>query len=312
MKRVLLTGATGFIGRHCIAPLLESGYEVHAVSSKAQEERALHANQEFRDVRWHKANLLDSAQVTSLVGEVKPTHLLHFAWYTVPGYYWTSLENLRWVQASLDLLQAFAVHGGQRVVIAGTCAEYDWKYGYCSEQRTPLSPATLYGACKHSLQIMLEAFATQARLSAGWGRIFFVYGPYEHPYRFVSSVINALCQSKPARCSHGNQMRDFLHVEDVADAFVALLESVVSGPVNIASGCPVALKDIAYRIAKKLNRADLIQLGAIASPADEPPLLVADISRLCGEVGWRPKCDLDQRLEQTISWWNSCLTNDRQ
>lgn len=297
MKRVLLTGATGFIGRHCLSPLMARGYEVHAVSSRPI------ATGEEGNVHWHQANLLDSLQVAIIMNKVRPSHLLHFAWYTVPGKYWTSVENLRWVQASISLLQEFWQHGGQRVVMAGTCAEYDWLYGYCSESTTPLAQTTLYGICKHSLQLMVSAFAKQQGLSSAWGRIFFLFGPHEHPDRLVAYVIRSLLRGEVARCSHGNQIRDFLYVKDVADAFVALLDSTVSGPVNIASGQPMALRELIYKIAEKLKREDLIRLGAVSTPPDEPPLLVADVRRLYGEVGWRPKYDLDAGLEQTIEWW---------
>lgn len=296
MKRILITGATGFIGRYCLQLLSESkNFEIHAVSSKKQKNN-------WSDMYWHQTDLLDSGQVSELLAQVKPSHLLHFAWYAVPGTYWDSIENIRWVQASLSLLQAFSLHGGQRAVMAGTCAEYDWKYGYCSENITPLVPETLYGRCKHSLQIMLDAFSKQTGLSSSWGRIFFLYGPPEHPQRLVSSVIRSLLRGKPARCTHGNQVRDYLYVQDVAEAFIALLNSKVQGPVNIASGRPITLKDIILKIAKKTNRQNLVEFGVIPTPANEPHLLIADVKRLSDEVGWRPKYDLDHGLEQAIEY----------
>lgn len=296
MKKVLVTGATGFIGRHCLPLLLEKGYEVHAVSSKKVETTLL-------ETHWHQANLLEPTQVNELMAKIQPSHLLHFAWYAVPGKYWTSLENFRWVQGSLDLLSAFAQYGGKRVVMAGTCAEYNWDYGYCSEWVTPLVPATVYGICKHSLQTMLDAFAKETGLSAAWGRIFFVYGPHEHPSRLVPSVIHSLLKGEPVLCSHGNQVRDFLYVEDVANAFVTLLESDVAGAINIASGVPVTLKDIIYKIAKQFNRVELIQLGTIASSMNEPVLLVANITYLKNELGWMSNNNLREGLERTINWW---------
>ncbi len=300
MKKVLITGATGFIGRHCLPFLLERGFEIHAVSSRRQAEAP-------RSVFWHQADLMNFAEVGTLVTDVKPTHLLHFAWITTPKEYWVSSENLRWVLASVNLLQAFVAHGGQRVVKAGTCAEYDWRYGYSAEYLTPLAPATLYGACKHSLQVMLDAYAKQAGLSAAWGRVFFVYGPHEHSQRLVPTVIRSLLKGEQARCSQGDQVRDFLYVEDIAEAFVALLESDIGGAVNIASGVPLRLRDMICVIAEALNRRNLVQLGALPTSSEEPPFLVADVNRLTKEVGWRPRYSLEKGLQQTIAWWKSQL-----
>jgi nucleoside-diphosphate-sugar epimerase len=232
VKRVLVTGATGFIGRHCLPLLTARGYETHAVSFRNTLKEAPN------DIQWHQVDLMEASQLLKMMKTVEPTHLLHLAWYVVPGKCWNSPENLRWVQTSLDLLQAFSKHGGQRVVIAGTCAEYDWRYSYCSERITPLAPTSLYGSCKHALQIMCEAFSKEMDLSSAWGRIFFLYGPYEHPMRLVSSVICSLLRGEAARCTHGNQLRDYLYVKDVAEAFIMILDNDIQGPVNIASGHP--------------------------------------------------------------------------
>ncbi|MDQ3820353.1 MAG: NAD-dependent epimerase/dehydratase [Acidobacteriota bacterium] len=300
MKRVLLTGATGFIGRHCVPSLARRGYEVHAVFRRVDVQGQSPAG----SVHWHQADLLRRDQVFELMAEVSPTHLLHLAWYAVPGKYWTSLENFRWVQAGLDLFEAFASAGGRRIVVAGSCAEYEWGADEpCSENRTPLKPATLYGTSKHALRIMLDAFAAQEELSAAWGRIFFLYGPHEHPSRLVASVINSLLRGEPALCSHGRQVRDLLYVKDVAEAFVALLGSEVEGAVNIASGRARVLRDVIYEVADMLNRRDLVKLGAVATPSGEPAVLAADVSRLTDEVGWRPERDMADGLEETIAWW---------
>jgi nucleoside-diphosphate-sugar epimerase len=296
MKRVLLTGASGFIGRHSLAPLLAHQYEVHAVSSRPQPDNG-------SAVRWHQADLLDSNELAALLISVRPTHLLHLAWYAEPGKYWTSEKNLEWVSASLNLLTEFVRQGGQRIVIAGTCAEYDWRYGQCSEDVTPLSPATLYGNSKHALQILLAALARQTSLSAAWGRIFFLFGPHEHPSRLVASVTRSLLKGEPALATSGEQIRDYLHVQDVAEAFVALLDSAVTGPVNIASGQPVAVRDINLTLAKLCQRPDLLRLGVLPTRPDDPPKLTADIRRLHNEVGWRPAYTLEQGLEHTVNWW---------
>jgi len=298
MKRVLLTGASGFIGRYAVSELLKNNYEVHALYHKTKPVEKEH-------VIYHQADLFDYSQQESLMSEIKPTHLLHFAWYAVPGLYWNSLENLRWVQASLELLKLFRQYEGQRAVLAGTCAEYDWSFGYCSEGVTPTRPSTLYGTCKNSLQEMVAQFSKQTGLSSAWGRIFYLYGPFEDRSRLIPYVINSLLQDQQAKFTHGRQIRDFLYVQDVASAFVALLESDVMGPVNIASGQPIALKNMIYKIADKLGRSDLVQLGALPAQDNDPCVLIADVRQLSEKVRWQPTFDLDMGLEQTITWWKN-------
>ena len=294
-KKVLVTGAAGFVGKHCLPLLLDKGFEVHAADVVIPENN-------LHDVCWHNADLLDVQKTDELIESIRPTHLLHFAWYAKPDEYWNSVENIRWVEGSLRLLRAFHRTGGRRVVMAGTCAEYDWKYGYCSEDVTPLAPSTLYGACKNATQHVLKEYSKVTGLSSAWGRIFFLYGPFENPGRLVPSVILNLLNNKEAPCSHGRQIRDFLYVKDVAAAFVALLVSDVRGPVNIASGKPVALKDIILSIADQIDRKDLVRLGALPQKENEPPILLGDIKRLSEELMWHPQYDLDRGTRETIEW----------
>ncbi|MEA2298763.1 MAG: hypothetical protein QOF77_1699 [Solirubrobacteraceae bacterium] len=293
MKRVLLTGATGFVGRQAIEPLRERGFEVHAVTSRpGQAARP--------GVVWHEVDLLAPDAPRRIVEEVVPTHLLHLAWYAEPGRFWTSPENERWLEASVDLVRAFADAGGRRAVAAGTCAEYDWSVGGAlREGATPVRPSTVYGQAK-------AAFAARAQElvpTLGWGRIFFLFGPGEHPARLVSSVAGALLEGRPAPCSHGRQVRDFLHCADVAAAFAGLLDSAVAGPVNIASGEPVTIAELVGLIGEATGRPELIELGALPERPDEPPVLLAEVARLRDEVGFAPRLTLSEGIAATVEWW---------
>lgn len=293
--KVLVTGGSGFIGQYCLAQLHDKGYEVHAVSSVPRPSTPT--------VQWHQASLLDAGQTRALVRTVKPSHLLHLAWYTKHGKYWTSPENLSWVAGSLALLQEFTESGGRRVVSAGTCAEYDWNHGVCVEDQTPLVPATLYGTYKHAMQLMQRAWCAQNGVSGAWGRVFSLYGPAEYPDRLVASVIRGLLRGEVATCGNGSLVRDYSHAEDVAAAFVAVLESSIEGPVNIGSGEAVSLHDLVEKIAVKLDGGSLIKYRPPSMlPSTEPALLTPDITRLLS-TGWQKKFDLDGGLNDTIAWW---------
>ena len=308
MKRVLVTGAGGCIGRHLVPALVARGWEVHALTSgRARESHSDSGTTAATGVTWHTGNLLRAGDAEAIVRAASPTHLVHLAWYIAPGRWAAAPENFEWVQASLALVSAFKAHGGIRVVTAGSCLEYDWRYGYCSERLTPCAPHTIYGACKHALQILTSAMARDGSLASAWARIFFVYGPHEHPDRLVAAVVRSLLAGEPARTSHGRQVRDYLFVEDVADAFVRLLESEVTGPINVASGQAITLRDIISEIGRQTGHSELIQLGAIPQATTDTPLVVADTSRLTAELDWQPRWDLARGIEKTIAWWRQEL-----
>jgi nucleoside-diphosphate-sugar epimerase len=297
VSRILLTGATGFLGRHVLPRLRDAGHEVHAVTTKEPPRNG-------ERVTWHRADLLRSPEI---VAEVVPEVLLHLAWYVEPGRYWTAPENIRWVEASLALLRAFAGAGGRRAVVAGTSAEYDWHAAgrRCHEQRTPLRPATLYGAAKHALHAAAASYAEQAGFELAWGRIFFVYGPWEPQGRLVPSVGRGLLAGRPVPTTRGEQVRDFMHVEDAAAAFAALAEVDTTGAVNVASGNPVPVRDVVDTLAQLVGRPDLPRPGALPDREGDPPRLVADVSRLRDEVGFAPRIALYEGLAGTLEWLRS-------
>ncbi|MEW6220820.1 MAG: NAD(P)-dependent oxidoreductase, partial [Thermodesulfobacteriota bacterium] len=296
MMRVLVTGASGFVGRHTVGPLLARGFTVHAVTGSG---RILPEP----GVIWHRADLLAPAAVRALVETVRPSHLLHLAWYAKPGRYLTAPENLSWVAASLGLFQAFAARGGGRMVVAGTCLEYARSDQPCVEGHTPCQPESVYAVAKHALGLLAAAFCRQAGVSLGWARLFHLFGPFEPENRLVSTVARALVHGQAAACTLGEQVRDFSHIADAGAALAALLDSRVEGPVNIASGRPTRVADLVLTLADLGGRRDLILLGARPTPADESPFLVADVGRLTREVGWTPARSLEQTLEETLAWW---------
>ncbi len=300
-----MTGAGGFIGRPLLARLAGAGEEVHALST--QEGRV-----EIPGVRWHRVDLADSTAVERAMERLAPERLVHLAWCTEHGRNWRAPENVIWVERSLHLVRAFVGRGGRRVVVLGTCAEYDWSRvgGPLGEYASPLAPATLYGVAKDALRRVLEAYAAQEGVELAWGRPFHLYGPREAPGRLVPSVIRALLARETVATGSGERVRDFMHVEDVAGAVAALLDSPVVGAVNIATGIGVTVGEVVDSIVRATGHPELVRRGALPDRPGEPWSLVADIARLRDEVGFRPRWTLAEGLADTVRWWEAHLASD--
>lgn len=296
MKRVIVSGANGFIGKYTLKLLVDAGFNVCALCFKGEELK-------IEGVTWYTIDLMDFNAVNVLFEQLQATHLLHLAWYTEHGKFWQATENLQWVSCSLNLVKCFVNSGGQRVVMAGSCAEYDWTSSHCCEQKSASRPSTLYGVSKNSLRQISQAYCEHNKISFSWGRIFFLYGPGETKNRFVPTVIDGLLRQERVPCSSGVQKRDFMFVEDVASAFVALLGSNLTSTVNIASGEVCSLKSIGEKIMSLIHGNGQIDFGVLYSRSDEPDVLTADITRLRDEVEWSPTYSLEDGLEKTIEWW---------
>jgi nucleoside-diphosphate-sugar epimerase len=289
---LLLTGASGFLGRHCLG-LAASHHEIVATTSRP-------APPSPEGVRWVRLDLLDETAVRRTIASVRPSHLLHAAWRSVHGDVMSSPENLRWMRASLALVEAFREHGGTRAAVVGSCAEYDWNVGVCRAD-SPYRPHSLYGTIKLAMRIALEAYASRTGLSLVWPRVFFLYGPGENRRRLVASVIDALLEGQPAETTDGRQVRDYLHVRDVAAGVVAALQSDVMGSIDICSGQAVTVREIVEEIARQVGREDLLRVGARAVAAGEVPLVLGDPKPAREKLGWQQTIELSEGLADTIA-----------
>jgi nucleoside-diphosphate-sugar epimerase len=279
MKRVLLTGASGYIGAATLAPLKARGFEIH-------------------DPRQNGLDLLTD-DPAPLLADLRPTHLLHLAWYAEPGRFWAAPQNLDWLAASLRLARAFAAAGGTRMVTAGSCAEYDWSHPLLDEATTPLRPSTLYGTAKAALFATLTA--ANLGPSFAHARIFFPYGGPEKPGRLLPDVIAAVRSNRRVATTDGAQTRDFLHVDDCAAALATLLDSPVTGAVNIASGTARPLRQIIETAATLAGDASLIDWGARPRQPTEPAAMAAATRRLTDEVGFTPRISLEAGLAAMVA-----------
>ena len=288
--KILVTGASGFVGRYVLECLLAQGHEVIALTSHAS------ALPQDSAAQWVQVNLLDPTQLTPMMQKVQPQGLIHLAWFAKHGLFWQAADNFDWCSATAHLLRAFHAAGGKKIVIAGTCAEYDGAHGVMSEDSTPTHAASVYGKCKDVTRQYVQQYCQENGLDWVWGRVFFPYGPGEPAMKFIPSVLHALAQSQPVACSHGQQLRDYLHVSDVASALVhLLLHMQTQGVFNIGSGQATRLMDMVNICTQSFDSPSPVQFGAVKVSADEPPLIVADTSKLKA-TGWQPAVSLQDGL----------------
>lgn len=284
--KVLLTGATGFLGRYVLKALWRRGIDTVVIGRHSPSP----------PVPFIAVDLLNDPEMNRWLSKVQASHLLHLAWYAEHGKYWTSSLNLRWLEATLRLVEGFCEAGGQRLVAAGTCAEYDWQHGYCREETTPLAPATLYGVAKDATRRLVLGLSEQAHVSCAWARIFFPYGPGEAAERLIPSLWAVFRGQRAPFGIHAEVYRDFIHAADVAEALLTLLTSDATGCFNVSSGQPTRLAELVREIARRCHADPQPVLELAPSRPGEPPLLVGENLKLKA-LGWHAHVTLAQGLD---------------
>jgi len=301
--RVLVTGATGFIGSHLTRTLVRHGYEVYALVRRGSD--LWRIADVVPAIHVVRGDLESTDELVPFFEEARPRGCFHVGWYpALPGMYLMARENLQMLEGSLRLARHLVDAGCEVIVGVGTCIEYDTAAGHLSES-TPVKPESPYAATKLALGVALTQWATVAGIRVVWARLFQEFGPFEDAGRLVPLVIRSLFADTPFRPRGGNLVRDYLPVEDVAEALRLLMESDVRGPVNVGSGMPISVLELAQQIGRLMGRDHLIESegqGASGSAAG-PAVLCADSRYLQAHTPWRPPVSLDAGLARTIDWW---------
>jgi len=285
VMRILLTGATGFIGRYVIDELEGIGIDYVTLGRN-------HSTSE----KHIQFDLLSDEDLFEHIKRIKPTHLIHMAWYAEHGKYWESPLNIGWIAATSRLVEAFCQSGGKHVVITGTCAEYDWRYGYCVEDLTPLNPKTLYGISKNSARNIANQICKKYKVGLSWARIFFPYGVGESVDRLIPSLLKVYRGEKPAFGVNVSYYRDLLHVSDVASAISICSQKEVLGDINISSSEPLSLYSIVCMIASKFKKSPDIVLSLESSRKGEPQFLIGENKKI-KSCGWSQRISFEDGLD---------------
>jgi nucleoside-diphosphate-sugar epimerase len=286
--RVLLTGASGFLGGHVLGELQRLKIDTVLVGRR----RASVPYGRFLEV-----DLLNAECTRKVVKSAKATHLIHLAWYVDHKDYWSSLQNLRWIEATVHLVEAFCELGGRKVIAAGTCAEYDWSESYFREDFSRLAPSSYYGIAKDATRRLLRVICEERAVSLVWGRIFQLYGPGEDRRRLIPSLFDVFLGKRQPFGVDTESYRDFVHVEDAASAFLYLLTREAHGEYNISTGRPTSVSCI-VRIVANACKADPMLILALKNGIESSPNIVVGDSKKLDTLGWGCK----HRIEQLRDW----------
>ena len=268
--KILVTGGTGFVGRH----LLEAAAPNLSLRLVVRPEHEAELAKRYPTAEIIPSPDLFAESTTWWERTCQSADaVVHLAWYTDPKTYQTSPRNLDCLKGTCTLAQGAAAAGVKRFVGIGTCAEYEIT-GDILTVSTPLAPTTPYSAAKAAAYLALSQFLQSAEISFSWCRLFYLYGEGEHPKRLVPYIRARLDNNEIVELSSGEQTRDFLEVQEAARRILSVVLSTQCGPINICSGIPTTIKQLAESIADKYGKRHLLRFGDRPKNVFDPPFIV--------------------------------------
>lgn len=293
VRRIFITGSSGFIGRSLIDQLLK--IEDLEVVCFGNNSVAPSLNSR---VIYKKIDLLSNPdEFFKALNFYKPKYFIHLAWDTRHGIYWSSTLNDKWNNFSKAAIDAFIKQGGIRAILAGTSAEVDLNTHIVNEDSPPPQRISVYGQSKLDLLKSLEALNSSSNFTWVWPRFFNIYGPNEDPKRIVPRLFMSAHTGEPLTLSSIDSYADFIYVEDVAIALCKIIFSQLMGAVNVAYGESISIRDI-IRIIEKItsNKVNIHELKDINEEKKYSIGYKVNISKIMLNVEWMPRYSMEDGL----------------
>lgn len=309
-KRIVVTGATGFIGANIIRHFLKEGARIAAFFLSGDDKWRI--KDISKDILEYPVDLLKRAELEGAISQIKPQIIFHTAVY---GGHVFQKDTDRIMKTNflgtVNLLNACNNAGFELFVNTGSSSEYGIKSHPMKEDDLP-EPMTDYGVSKLAATLYCQAAARRENKPIVTLRLFSPYGYYDEQTRLIPSVIISCLKNKNPEVSAPDYVRDFIFIEDVIDAYIKVIENKdrVKGEIlNIASGRQYSVAEAVNEIIKFTGNVPGPQWGKSPKYCIEPEIWQADISKAERLLNWKPKYDLGRGLKRTIDWFqeNSSL-----
>jgi nucleoside-diphosphate-sugar epimerase len=271
IKKILITGISGFLGSAILRNLDLNKYEIHGILRKKVN------TQKFKQ---HIINLSDHRGVNKLINKVKPDYLIHLAWVSEHNVYWNSINNISSLNDSINLYESFCETNGKKILLAGTCDEYAASKYKCKEDLSLISPSNLYSSSKNLLNMYVKKRFDENNIPYNWLRIFYPSGKGEKKERLIPYIINEIKSKRVPTLNNSDFVKDLIHVEDCASIIIKLLKKNFNGNINIGMGKPISLKEICELIINEIGYGQVNYKYNENSTNDKKKFIVADQFKL--------------------------------
>lgn len=311
MKKVLITGATGFIGTNLLRYLIKEGkFEIHILTRETSNKWRI--KNLLGDISEHSADITDYEKISTVIQDINPEYIFHLATYG--GYPRIQKDNDIMLNNNLigthNLLKATMDIKYKCFVNTGTSSEYGMK-GIAMKETDTLEPNTMYGLSKAASTMLCQYIAREYKKPITTLRLFSVYGYYEEKFRLIPDVILHCLKNKSLSLSAGSQKRDFVFIEDVIQSYIKAIDNPSKEGVilNVGGGVDFTIEDVAKKIVSIMGSKIKLNFGTKKLENFETSVSwKADINRIKSILGWIPKTDLEEGLKKTISWFKSNTT----
>jgi nucleoside-diphosphate-sugar epimerase len=273
--KVLVTGATGFVGRHVVAELAVAGHQILAVARSPDR---------LSDMPWRNAASFLACDIHSADFEgalaFAPDVLVHLAWPGLPNYQHAFHFETN-LPADFRFLKRAAEYGIGRILVTGTGAEFGLQSGALAEDAIT-DPSNAYGIAKDSLRRFLQHLQLSQPFVLQWVRLFHIYGPGQNPGSLLAQLDRAIEEGATSfDMSGGEQLRDYLPVQEVARRISLLVSRPdIQGVINCCSGTPISVKQLVEKRIAELGAKLELNLGAYPYPDYEPMAYWGSVGKL--------------------------------